>query len=415
MVTAQGHAHGSLSGGWAAGDATVTADHLVARLGPALLAATLVLHVDLRRGEWADRTFDLSGSDAVLRGISVKAARSPVSLLVAPALTVIAPRLVLARSVVDAHLSIDLPRAELSRLEGLGEVLPLPKGLAIEEGRGRARFHADVDLGSGSVRGDGEVVAQAMRARAGSTELFGDLDCRVRARRPGGASGDTDLSGSTLAITHAGTGHEAPPEDAWWGNVALPEATLRTRGAVRFHAKVLVAAKDAAPATALVSENTGVPAWAANVFRMPGLDAEAEVLVAPSSLEVRSLVARGGSTSVRAEYAKRDGRQDEAVLLDRGWLDLGYDLADGATDWCSSGPRAGTYARQPRCAAQRPPPSERPTERSRWPGTSRWLGSCARARREPWPLSARSRCARATGRPSGTCSAQSPMLANAAP
>ncbi len=345
IVTAEGHAEGSLSGGWAVGEATVAGDHLVAGLGPVLLAGTLAMHVDLRRGEWADRTFDLSGSDAVLRGISVQSARSRVSLVVAPLLTVIAPRLVLAPSVVDGHLSIDLPRAELLRLDVLGDVLPLPEGLEIEEGRGRAKFHADVDLGSGSVRGDGEVVAHAMRARAGSTELFGDLDCRARARRPGGASGDTDLSGSTLAITHAGTGHDAPPEDAWWGNVALPEATLRTRGGVRFHAKALVASKDAAPATALVSENTGVPVWAANVFRMPGLDAEAEVLVAPSSLEVRSLVARGGSTSVRAEYTKRDGRQDGAVLLDLGWIDLGYDLADGATGLVLVGPE-GWYVRK---------------------------------------------------------------------
>ncbi len=184
-----------------------------------------------------------------------------------------------------------------------------------------------------------------MRARAGSTELFGDLDCTARARRPGGASGYTDLSGSTLAITHAGTGHEAPPGDAWWGNVALRDATLRTRGGVRFDAKALLAAKDAAPATVFVSENTSVPAWAASVFRMPVLDAEANVRVAPSSIELRALVARGGGKSVRAEYAKRDGRQDGAVLLDLGWIDLGYDLADGATGLVIMGPE-GWYARK---------------------------------------------------------------------
>jgi hypothetical protein len=82
----------------------------------------------------------------------------------------------------------------------------------------------------------------------------------------------------------------------------------------------------------------GVPTWAANVFRMPVLDADAEVRLAPSSFEVRSFTARGGSTSLRAEYAKRDGRDDGAVLMDLGWMDLGYDLAEGASGLVLVGP-----------------------------------------------------------------------------
>jgi hypothetical protein len=64
---------------------------------------------------------------------------------------------------------------------------------------------------------------------------------------------------------------------------------------------------------------------------MPTLAADAEVRFAPSSVEVRSLVARGGGNSIRAEYARRHGRQDGAVLVDLGWISLGYDLAEGAS------------------------------------------------------------------------------------
>jgi hypothetical protein len=71
---------------------------------------------------------------------------------------------------------------------------------------------------------------------------------------------------------------------------------------------------------------------------------------------VRSLVARGGSASVRAEYAKRYGRQDGAVLLDLGWISLGYDLADddiglvlfGAEGWY--GRKRATLGRAARSA-----------------------------------------------------------------
>jgi hypothetical protein len=257
---------------------------------------------------------------------------------VVPSLTVVAPRFALAPSGVDGHVSIDLPRAELVDLRRLGELLPLPAGLRIERGRGRAKLHANVELGSGSMRGDGEVVARGIRLRAGETELFGDLVGVLKARRSGVARGSTDVSGSTLAIKHAGTGNALPAEDAWWGKVALRKATLETSAGVRFDATAHLTAKDASPATVLVSQNLDVPTWAANVFRMPGLDADAQVRVTPSSFEVRSLVARGASTSLRAEYAKRDGQQDGAVLMDLGWISLGYDLADGATGLVLFGP-----------------------------------------------------------------------------
>ncbi len=328
----------SLPGGWITGAATITADDAAVRLDRTIVLGSVVTHLDLQRGTWKDRTFDFSGSNVALRKVSARSARGGVAVLVVPSLTAVAPRLTLAPSGVDGHVSIDLPRAEVFDLRRLGDLLPLPAGLRIERGRGRARFDADVELGSGAMRGDGEVVARGIRVRLGSTELFGELAGVLRARRSGGAIGSTDLSGSTIEITHAGTGHAVPPEDTWWGSLALRKATLRTRGGVRFHAKAHVTAKDATPATVLVSENLGVPTWAVNVFRMPGLDGGAEVRLAPSSFEVHSLVARGGGTSLRAEYAKRDGRQDGAVLMDLGWINLGYDLADGASGLVLFGP-----------------------------------------------------------------------------
>jgi hypothetical protein len=346
IVKAHGHAEGSIPGAWATGTATITSDDLAAQLGPAVVAGKLAMHVDLRRGTWASRTFDLSGSNATFSLVSARTERSAVPFLAVPSITAVAPHLVLAPAGMDGRVSIDLPAADLVELGRLREVIPLPAGIAIEGGRGRARLHADVELDSGSAKGDAEIVTQGMRARVGSTELFGDLDLALRASRSGGAGGATDLSGSSLAVTHAGTGSGAPPEDAWWANAALREATLRTIGGVHLDAKVHVAAKDASPATVLVAENTGVPTWASDIFRMPSLDADAQVLVDPSSVELRSVVARGaGSTSIRAEYARRDGRQVGAVLLDLGWIDLGYDLTEGSTGLVLLGPQAW-YARK---------------------------------------------------------------------
>ena len=327
---------------WAVGEATISADDVAGRLGPVLLAGKLATQVELRRATWEGRTLDFSGSHVALQGVSARSARTGAAILAVPLLTLVAPRLVLGPSGVDGHASLDVPRADIVHLAALGELVSLPQGLTLEQGSGRVKVHTEVDLGSGSMRGDGEAVAWGVHARAGSTEVFGDVDCVVRARSAGGS---TDLSGSTLSITRAGTGKGAAPEDAWWGKIALREATLRTTGGLRFDAKAQLAAKDATPATVLVSQNTGAPAWATNVFRMPVLDAGAEVRVTPAAFEVRGLVAHGGNTSVRAEYASREGRQDGAVLMELTWIDLAYDLSEGASGLVLIEPQAW-YARK---------------------------------------------------------------------
>ncbi len=328
----------SLSGGSVAGAASVSATRIAVRRGRAALAGKLEAHIEMRRGTWASRSFDLSGSDVVLRDVTVGSARSGAAVLVVPSLALVAPRFTIVRSRVRGQLSIDLPRAELVDLGRVRELLPLPRGLGVQGGRGSARLRAHVDLGSWSVRGRGHLVVQGLRARVGSTKLFADLAARVSARARVGAGGYTDLSGTTLAITRAGTGHAPTRQGAWWGNVLLRTATLRTRPRLRFVTKAHLTAKDASPATAVVEQNLGVPVWAANIFRMPRLQADAEVRVSQSSFEVRSLVARGSGKAVQAEYAKRSGRQDGAVLLNLGWMDLGYDLADGATGLVILGP-----------------------------------------------------------------------------
>jgi hypothetical protein len=64
---------------------------------------------------------------------------------------------------------------------------------------------------------------------------------------------------------------------------------------------------------------------------MPVLDATARIRLGSSSIDIRSLVARGSGTSIRMEYTRRDRKTEGAVLADLGWIEVGYDLTDGAT------------------------------------------------------------------------------------
>jgi hypothetical protein len=99
----------------------------------------------------------------------------------------VAPRLTLAPSGVTGHVSIDLAHPELLGLGSLRDLLPMPNGLSIDGGTGRASLHADVDLGSGSTRGDGEVIGRPIRQLSCQA-------CRSAAR-------GKDRSGLPLAIS----------------------------------------------------------------------------------------------------------------------------------------------------------------------------------------------------------------------
>jgi hypothetical protein len=267
--------------------------------------------------------------DATIVGERVTAGPAQGAALMIPSLNVVASGVAFAPAGTTGRVSIDMARATIADIHGLARVLGLPSDVDFEGGQVDAKGRVDMDLGAGSAQGEGEVVARGVRARFGATAVGGGLTAELRARRGGSApSGSTDLSGTTVAITHGGTEKSAGD---WWGTFALSDATLRTKGGLRFRANVSGTGKDASPATVLIADNTATPAWAANIFRMPNLRTEAEIRASPDSIEVRSLVSRGEGASLHMEYAKREGHHEGALLLDVGWIEMGYDLTEGKT------------------------------------------------------------------------------------
>ena len=368
-VTGDGHAEGSVAERRGRGALQFRARGLSVSAGRYAVTADVAADIQLPEVALREKRFELGGSRVVVthtvakleranlrvRAVTLRATRAEVRgsgnasaaatvafddiavdapggvrVATAPSLTMSAPHFAVAPSGLAGTVTIDLPRVDLLALRGLREILPLPQSFDLEDGRGRAQLHATVDLGTGAARGVGDLSVRDVRARVASTQLFGDLTASVRARRSPGARETTDLSGSTFAIRRAGTGDAAPSDQGWWANAALRDAKVRTRDGAQFDAKIHVDAKDATPATALVAGNTAVPRWAADLFRMPVLDADGELRIAPRLLEVRSLVAKGGGQSLRMDYANRGDRHEGAMLIDVGAVEVGYDLTDGA-------------------------------------------------------------------------------------
>jgi hypothetical protein len=368
-VTGDGHAEGSVAERRGRGTLQAHAQDLSVSSGRYAVTADVAVDIQLPDVTLRDRRFEFDGSGVVVthavakldranirvRAVTLRAMRAEVRgsgnasaaatvafddiavdapggvrVATVPSLTLSAPHFAFASSGLGGTVAIDLPRLDILALRGLRDIMSLPRSFDFEDGRGSARLHAAVDLGTGAARGECDLSVRGVRARVASTRLFGDLTASVHAQRSPAARETTDLSGSTFAIRRAGTGDAAPFDQGWWANAALRDATVRTRDGAQFDAKIHVDAKDATPATALVAANTAVPRWAADLFRMPVLDADGELPIAARLLQVRSLAAKGGGQSLRMEYANRGDRHEGAILIDAGAVEVAYDLTDGA-------------------------------------------------------------------------------------
>jgi hypothetical protein len=194
-----------------------------------------------------------------------------------------------------------------------------------------AHLSGGVGLSDGSLDLAGsDAVIRDMQAHFGATPLAGSLSIRVVARRGEGA---TDLSGTEVSFDGASKSPSRPPTAGWWVRAKLSKATLRRGPDSALRATIHVTAKDASIAAAVIATQTAIPQWVLDAVPMTHLDATGDVLASPSSLRVRSLLARGDTDSIRLEYDSSSGSTEWALLVEEGVLQVGFHLTHGSLDF----------------------------------------------------------------------------------
>jgi hypothetical protein len=193
-----------------------------------------------------------------------------------------------------------------------------------------AHLAGGVGLSDGSVDLAGsDVVLRHLQAHIGTEPLVGSLAIHVVARR---GEESTDLSDTEVAFQGAPTSPSSAPTDGWWARAKLSKATLRRGPGSTLGATIHVTAKDASVASAVIATQTAIPKWVLDAVPMTHLDATGDLLVRPSSLQVRSLLARGDSDSVRLEYDSSPSSTEWALLVEEGALQVGFHLTNGGLD-----------------------------------------------------------------------------------
>jgi hypothetical protein len=322
---ARGHAEIRLPQETITGHASLGIDQLTATAKDVAFAGSLTAKVALRKYAWERDEIGLS-SDIAFSDVTADLARSgnATELVRIPSLSVRTPSLTVAHGRPTGTLSVDIPRAEIPALAAVGSLVGLPNDLKIEGGNGVARMRVNLDLASLTATGDADLWGHEARLRFGSERVSGDLVADLRAD---GRDGVTNLTGSSVQFVS----RAAPKARAWWGRGELRDATLRLLGGLRFRSELHLAAEDASPIAAVLAAGTPVPKWVLDAVPMKGLVADGELRLTPSSLEIRSLAAHGGSDTVRLEYTKLDSTKAWALYVEAGLLRAGFQAGEPGT------------------------------------------------------------------------------------
>jgi hypothetical protein len=222
-------------------------------------------------------------------------------------------------------LAVEAPDVDVPSLRTLAAPVRLPNGLSIEEGTGHVDVAVELDGARGTGRGHADVEARGLRARFVGEAIAGDARLALRAAAKAGV---VDLSGTSLTF-HA---DPASAREPWWGGVELTEATVRGWQTPRLQARIALHAKDASPLAALVVRKTPIPKLAVDAVSTADFQATADVVLSPSLVEARSVLAHCAGLDGRFEYVLRGVDAGWAIWLDLGMVRASAYAQNGSTE-----------------------------------------------------------------------------------
>jgi hypothetical protein len=217
----------------------------------------------------------------------------------------------------------------------LNGLLNTPPTLSLEGGTGTLAAELSLDQGSGT--GLLDFSAQGAKAMMPDAAMTGEAEGQLRLARLDLHSGLADFAGSHLEVRKVlvKRGNETPWP--WWGILTLGAGDLRTGPPRVLYAHAALRAQNAQPLYRLL--NAKLPPWAEWLLKMKGVTATADVALARSFVDVKSLEAQGGSFHILGRYHAARGKKDGAFLIDAGPLALGVGIGGGTSEIVLAGPR----------------------------------------------------------------------------
>lgn len=295
-----------------------------------LMRSELAAKVKVRSWDTEASAIDLSGSELTLTKTEIitQTEGEPIPPMVVPIASVNLQAFSLdkkegRRGVVHFRL----PEATTADLGGFSDMFPIPRVITLLGGTTRASGLLDVDADTLAVNGKVTVDTKGLEMRVGTKSVRGDLVATIVARA--NQDGSTSFNGTTLSFQEPTAATEG--EKPWWAKVEL-RGTMRASPDFTTNAHVLVRARDASPGTEVLSSETGIPHWAANLFTMNDLHAEGDVQLGPDQLRIQNLRANGDGASFSMEYAKNGEQSRGAIQVGAAGFGANVGLINGSTN-----------------------------------------------------------------------------------
>ncbi len=218
-------------------------------------------------------------------------------------------------------LDIDVPQAVFPDLASLGALFVSSPLISVQSGRGTARAHLTLDVGTGSGRADAEVRADSLQFKIGDQILNGTATASVSARGPLNA---LDLSNTTLSFRG--------DESGWWADARLPRATVSLGPAPGANLSFAANARDGSPVVSAAAKASSVPRWIMNLVPLNALSVAGDLVASPTLIELPSIRAESRGATVEFCYAKGPPPSDGkwALLVETGIFHVGVHGNGGA-------------------------------------------------------------------------------------
>lgn len=238
---------------------------------------------------------------------------------------------------IPLRFAIDMPHAEVPRLDFYQAYLPEAAGLALTGGSGRMSAHFQAAAPDWRGSGDLRLTAQGVKAALEGQPLQGDLDLHTRLRAVDLADRRFDISGTDLKLARV----VLPGGAAWWAHTRLNRAVLAPGAPVYVQASLESTMADAGPLIRLFAPEgkKRVVRWVDNLLDLQGVGATADLTVGQHFFKLDDLAVAAGKGQLQARLRFQNGDRRGALLASYGRLDVGLELNGTERNWKVLRPR----------------------------------------------------------------------------
>ncbi len=239
----------------------------------------------------------------------------------------------------DLDIVIDMPQAEVPDLSIYGDYLPSDLGLAVESGRGVARFHLEVSAFEETALGLFEVDAENVAGRF--QDLAFDAGLEVRTRISGGDLDNfsLEIEGTRLEIKDGVFRDERnTSEEGWWMTIDVPRGTAHLGSETPWlEADVELAMRDTRVIIAMFAELKSWLQRFEKILTVKDVTGSGNIVLQGQHLYLRNLEIEGRKLRGRAELDLGEKERRGILYVRFHGISIGLERDGDEKDWKLTG------------------------------------------------------------------------------